>query len=111
MVGSGVGALLRFMAAGGVYHRSLHCCLSSVPLIPLPVPFVVRDNDFCDVLLGEWDIPSAADFANPAFKDHCLLKPSSIVQYDCRDVAAYALFGAMLVWGLRMVPPKQTTQL
>ena len=26
-------------------------------------------------------------------------------------LAAYALFGAMLVWGLRMVPPKQTTQL
>ena len=26
-------------------------------------------------------------------------------------LAAYALFGATLVWGLRMVPPKQTTPL
>jgi len=26
-------------------------------------------------------------------------------------LAAYAVFGAMLVWGLRMVPPKQTTPL
>jgi hypothetical protein len=25
-------------------------------------------------------------------------------------LAAYSLFGAMLVWGLRMVPPKQSTQ-
>jgi hypothetical protein len=101
-IAPGVALLLLWRGATRAFREAHH--RTRIVVVTLPaVAFWAWASDLMLEMVFDsaWQLAHTRPFPNALF-------PEGWPIYGY--LAAYSLFGAMLVWGLRMVPPKQSTQ-